>query len=79
MTTNQEMFRSLLQGEEGSLIRKGLETSSSSEIDAETRAKAWDATFSNLDEIVEDRTYSAGHPGYSSNGLHGIEFFNGDF
>jgi hypothetical protein len=76
MTTNQEMFRSLLQGEEGSLIRKGLETSSSSEIDAETRAKAWDATFSNLDEIVEDRTYSAGHPGYSSNGLHGIEFFD---
>lgn len=76
MTTNQSMFRSLLNGEDGSLIRKGLETSSSSEIDAESRARVWDATFSNLDEIVEDRTYAAGSPGYSSNGLHGIEFFD---
>lgn len=73
MTTNQSMFRSLLNGEDGALIRKGLETSSSSEIDAEARAKAWDATFSNLDEIIEDRVYSAGSPGYSSNGLHGIK------
>jgi hypothetical protein len=76
MTTNQSMFRSLLNGEDGSLIRKGLETSSSSEQDAESRAKVWDATFSNLDEIIEDRTYAAGSPGYSANGLHGIEFFD---
>ena len=32
--------------------------------------------FSNLDEIVEDRIYAAGSPGYSSAGLHGIEFFD---
>lgn len=73
---NQLMFRSLLDGEEGAIIRKGLETSSSSALDAETRAKEWDKAFSNLDEIVEDRTYAgAGSPGYSSNGLHGISFF----
>jgi hypothetical protein len=82
MTTNQSLFRSLLNGEDGAEIRKGLETSSASEIDAEARARAWDATFSNLDEIIEDRNYSsggaavAGAPGYSSLGLHGIEFFD---
>jgi hypothetical protein len=44
--------------------------------DAENRAKNWDKVFSNLDEIVEDRTYAGGSPGYSSAGLHGIEFFD---
>lgn len=76
--TNQKKFRELLNSEDGMIIRKGLETSSVSSIDAEARAKAWDATFANLDEIVEDRNYAGqvGSPGYSSLGLHGIEFFD---
>lgn len=74
---NQKRFRELLNGEDGTIIRKGLETSSVSQQDAEARARAWDSTFSNLDEIVEDRMYSTvGSPGYSSVGLHGIEFFD---
>lgn len=76
MNTNQELFRSLINGEEGAVIRKGLETSSMSAMDAENRARNWDKVFSNLDEIVEDRMYAAGSPGYSSTGLHGIEFFD---
>lgn len=77
MTSNQLMFRSLINGEEGTLIRKGLETSSVSAEDAESRAKEWDKVFSNLDEIVEDRMYAgAGAPGQGSVGLHGIEFFD---
>lgn len=76
MNTNQERFRSLLNGTEGEVIRKGLETSSMSAMDAENRARNWDKVFSNLDEIVEDRTYAGGSPGYSSTGLHGIEFFD---
>lgn len=70
------MFRSLLEGEDGALILKGLETSSVSAIDAETRAEEWDSTFANLDEMVQERNYSAGSPGYSTSGLHGIEFFD---
>jgi hypothetical protein len=79
MTTNQERFRELLNGADGEVIRKGLETSSMGAEDAESRARNWDKVFSNLDEIVEDRTYShqgAGSPGYSSASLHGIEFFD---
>lgn len=75
---NQEMFRELINSEDGAIIRKGLETSSMGVDDAESRARNWDKVFSNLDEIVEDRVYStgAGSPGYSGNSLHGIEFFN---
>jgi len=77
MENNQSRFRSLLNGEEGAVIRQGLETSSMSAMDAENRAKNWDKVFSNLDEIVEDRNYAtSGSPGYSSAGLHGIEFFD---
>lgn len=79
MNNNQSRFRELLNGSEGEQIRKGLETSSMSADDAGNRARNWDKVFSNLDEIVEDRMYStqgAGSPGYSSNGLHGIEFFD---
>lgn len=76
MNSNQSMFRELLNSEDGATIRKGLETSSMSADDAENRARNWDKVFSNLDEIVEDRTYAAGSPGYSSTGLHGIEFFD---
>lgn len=79
MNKNQERFRELLNGEDGETIRKGLETSSMSVDDAENRARNWDKVFSNLDEIVEDRMYTsqgAGSPGYSSTGLHGIEFFD---
>lgn len=79
MNNNQTRFRELLNGDSGEQIRKGLETSSMSADDAENRARNWDKVFSNLDEIVEDRTYAhqgAGSPGYSSGGLHGIEFFD---
>jgi hypothetical protein len=80
MKTNSELFRSLLNGEDGEFIRKGLETSSASEADAESRAKEWDAVFSNLDDLsadVREVMYStSGSPGYSSNGLHGIQFFD---
>jgi hypothetical protein len=80
MTKNQDRFRDLLYGADGEVIRKGLETSSMSAADAESRARNWDKVFSNLDEIVEDRMYSthqgAGTPGYSSTGLHGVEFFD---
>jgi len=70
------MFRELLNGENGASIRKGIETSSVSALDAEARANNWDKVFSNLDEIIEDRTYAAGSPTYANNGLHGVEFFD---
>lgn len=79
MNKNQERFRELLNGADSEVIRKGLETSSMGAQDAESRARNWDKVFSNLDEIVEDRMYAhqgAGSPGYSSTGLHGIEFFD---
>ena len=68
MTTNQERFRELLNGADGEVIRKGLETSSMGAEDAESRARNWDKVFSNLDEIVEDRTYS--HQGAGSQVIH---------